>query len=137
MNLIIAIRIADKRNILTHSPCFHYSHGGLFYMSKNPAAKAPTKVEVYNNIATATGLTKKQVAAVLDALTGEISKAITTGPGVFQLPGLLKIMVVVKPATKRRQVRNPATGEMIWAEPKPARKVVKVRALKSLKDMIA
>ncbi|MEC7598825.1 MAG: HU family DNA-binding protein, partial [Planctomycetota bacterium] len=33
------------------------------------------------------------------------------------------------------QVRNPATGEMVWAAPKPARRVVKVRPLKALKDM--
>jgi nucleoid DNA-binding protein len=84
-------------------------------------------------LATATGLTKKQVAAVVDALNAEIFKAIKGGPGVFVLPGMLKVLLVQRPATKKRQVRNPATGEMIWAEPKPARTVVKVRPLKALK----
>ena len=103
---------------------------------KNPAAKPPTKVELFNNMAAATGLTKKEVAAVLEALNAEITKAIKGGPGVFVLPGMLKIVVVHRPATKKRQVRNPATGEMQWAEPKPARNVVKVRPLKALKDLV-
>ena len=102
---------------------------------KNPAAKPPTKVELFNNMAAATGLTKKEVAAVLDALNKEITKAVQ-GPGVFVLPGMLKVVKVYRPATKKRQVRNPATGEMQWAEPKPARNVVKVRPLKALKDLV-
>jgi nucleoid DNA-binding protein len=110
-------------------------HGGLQDMAKKTvAAKAPTKTELFANIAEATQLNKKQVAAVMDALVAEVAKAVK-GPGVFTLPGLLKVVVVNKPATKKKQVRNPATGEMVWSGPKPARKVIKVRALKSLKDM--
>jgi len=52
------------------------------------------------------------------------------------LPGLVKIMWVVRPATKKRQVRNPATGEMVWAEAKPEKVVPKARVLKALKDMV-
>ncbi len=37
----------------------------------------------------------------------------------------------------KRQVRNPATGEMIWADPKPASVAVRVRPLKKLKEMVA
>jgi nucleoid DNA-binding protein len=104
---------------------------------KNPAAKPPTKVELFNNMAARTGLTKKQVADVVEALNEQITKAISAGgPGVFVLPGMLKVVVVHRAATKKRQVRNPATGEMQWAEPKPARKVVKVRPLKALKDLV-
>ena len=102
---------------------------------KKAAAKPPTKTELYANIAEKTGLPKKDVGAVLDALGEEVAAAVK-GPGQFTMPGLLKIVVQNKPATKKRQVRNPATGEMVWAAPKPARKVVKVRPLKSLKDMV-
>ncbi len=102
---------------------------------KKAVVKPPTKVELYANMAEATGLNKKEIGAVMDALTEEMSKAVKKA-GQFTLPGLLKVVVQNKPATKKKQVRNPATGEMVWAAPKPARKVVKVRPLKSLKEMV-
>lgn len=102
------------------------------------APKPPTKTQVLNALAEATDLNKKQIQAVLDALTAEIEKNVgpKNGPGAFTIPGLCKIVRQNKPALPRRQVRNPATGEMIWADPKPARSVVKVRPLKALKDMV-
>ena len=102
------------------------------------AAKAPTKSEIMNNIAEATGLTKKEVASVMEALTAQIQKNIAgkDAPGMFTIPGLCKIVVQDKKALPKRQVRNPGTGEMVWAKPRPASKVVKVRALKGLKDML-
>jgi len=106
-------------------------------MAKAAVKKPPTKTEIFNNIVETTELTKKDVAAVFDAMTAEISKAIgKRGPGAFTIPGLCKIVRQHKPAQGKRQVRNPATGEMIWAKPKPARNVVKVRPLKALKDMV-
>lgn len=102
---------------------------------KTPGPKPPTKTELFNAIAEATDLNKKQVAAVFDAITAEVEKAVK-GPGQFTVPGLMKIVVQNKAATPKRQVRNPATGEMVWANPKPARKVIKVRPLKALKDMV-
>ncbi len=105
-------------------------------MAKAPAAKAPTKTEIFTNIAEATELNKKQVAAVFDALTEEIERAVSKkGPGAFTIPGLCKIVVRDQPAKPKREVRNPATGEMVWAAPKPACRVIKVRPLKALKDM--
>ena len=106
-------------------------------MAKEAATKPPTKTEILTNIAEATGLTKKQVQAVFEAMTDEISKSIgKKGPGAFTIPGLCKIVRQNKPALPRREVRNPASGQMVWAEPKPARNVVKVRPLKALKDMV-
>lgn len=58
------------------------------------------------------------------------------GPGLFTIPGLVKIKVIKKPATKARSGINPFTGEDIVAKAKPARKVVKALALKGLKDMV-
>jgi nucleoid DNA-binding protein len=100
-------------------------------------AKAPTKSEVLTSIASSTELSRKQVASVFDALSGLIGKNVgKKGPGIFQVPGLLKIVVVQKPATKAGTRPNPfKPGEMMDVKAKPARRVVKIRALKALKDL--
>ena len=99
--------------------------------------KPPTKTQILASLAEATEKSKKEIQEVLDALTGLISNEMAKkGSGAFTLPGLLKIVRQNKPALPRREVRNPATGEMVWADPKPARNVVKVRPLKALKDMV-
>jgi nucleoid DNA-binding protein len=102
-------------------------------------AKAPTKTEILTNIAESTSLSKKEVGAVLDALSAEIAKAVgKKGPGQFAIPGLAKIVVQRKPATKAATKPNPfKPGEMMDVAAKPARNVVKVRPLKSLKDMVS
>ncbi len=58
------------------------------------------------------------------------------GPGEIIIPGLIKMNVVVKPATPERQGINPFTKEPTTFKAKPDRKVVKVRPLKALKDAI-
>jgi len=104
------------------------------------AAKKPlTKTEILTNVAAATGLTKKEVASVFDALAGEIKKSLAPrGPGSFALPGLLKIekkKVPARPAKKG--VPNPfKPGELMDVAARPAYSKVKVRPLKALKDMI-
>lgn len=101
------------------------------------AAKARTKTEIYRNIADSTELTRKQVAAVFDSMSTMIKKDLSSrGPGSFTIPGLLKVTVVKKPATKEREGVNPFTGEPTIFKAKPARRVVKARALKGLKDMV-
>jgi hypothetical protein len=52
------------------------------------------------------------------------------------MPGLLKVRVVKKPATKSRKGINPFTGEEMVFKARPARKAVKVTPLKGLKDML-
>jgi nucleoid DNA-binding protein len=104
-------------------------------MSDKP--KAATKTELYTALATGSGLTTKQVGEVLDGLTDFIKSQIgKKGPGLFQLPGLLKIKRHQKPAQAARMGRNPMTGEEIQIKAKPARTVVKVLALKHLKEMV-
>ncbi len=102
------------------------------------AAKPPTKTEIITSIAEAVDLSKKQVAAVFEALAGEIQKSIAKrgGPGQFTVPGLCKITVLRKPATKERKGINPFTKEETVFAAKPARNVVKIRPLKGLKDMV-
>jgi nucleoid DNA-binding protein len=103
------------------------------------AKKAPTKTEILQSVATATDLTKKQVAAVLEALTEEVRKSLSArGAGAFTLPGLLKIekkQVPARPA--QTNVKNPFTGALQDRPAKPAHSKVKVRALRNLKDMVA
>ena len=101
------------------------------------SSKPLSKSEILNSLAESTGLTRKQVASVFDAMGGLISKNIgKKGPGAFVVPGLLKIQVIMKEATKGGMRPNPfKPGEMMKVAPKPARRIVKVRPLKSLKDM--
>jgi nucleoid DNA-binding protein len=100
------------------------------------SGKAATKSEILTNIATATELSRKQVASVFDALGGQIQSAVgKKGPGIFAVPGLMKIIVVTKPATKARLGINPFTKLEQTFKAKPARKVIKIRPLKALKEM--
>ena len=100
--------------------------------------KPPTKSEIYTQIADDTGLTKKDVAAVFESLSGQIKKNLggRGAAGIFTIPGLLKMRVAKKAATKARMGRNPFTGEEMMFKAKPASKTVKVSALKGLKDMV-
>lgn len=99
--------------------------------------KAPTKAQTYSFIAEETGLTRSDVDSVFAAMNTLIKKNLNkrTGPGHFTVPGLMKIKVIRKPATKARKGINPFTGEEAIFKAKPARNVVKVLALKGLKDM--
>ncbi len=106
--------------------------------TKKTKAKPPTKTEIRNAIADATGLTKKEVTSVFDALSDIISKSLgKRGPKVFSIPGLVKFKVVHKPATKARMGINPFTREEMMFKAKPARSVVKALPLKGLKDLAA
>lgn len=103
------------------------------------SVKSPTKGEVLNGIAEATGLARKDVSAVLEALSGEIKRALSSrGPGVFQIPGLVKIEKKKVPARPARKgVPNPfKPGELMDVPAKKASVKIKVRALKNLKSMI-
>lgn len=99
--------------------------------------KPPTKSEILASIAETTQLSKKEVTSVFDALNDLIQDNLKPrGPGTFSVPGLMKIKVNKRPATKARKGINPFTGEPTVFKAKPARKVVKVVPLKNLKDMV-
>lgn len=106
---------------------------------KVTAAKTSmSKSAVMDEIANNTALTKKQVSSVFGELSVIIERHIKKGAvGQFALPGLMKIEVKRKPATKARKGINPFTGEATVFKAKPARNVVKIRPLKKLKDMVA
>lgn len=101
------------------------------------ASKPRTKGDIVNLLSEGTGLTRKDVNLMFTALTDLIGFDIgSKGPGVFNMPGLLKITRIQKPATKARKGINPFTGEETTFKAKPARNVVKIRALKALKEMV-
>jgi nucleoid DNA-binding protein len=101
------------------------------------AKRLMTKTAMMEEIAKNTGLAKKQVSFVFDELTVLIEGHIKKGAvGQFTLPGLMKIEVRRKPATKARKGINPFTGEETIFKAKPARNVVKIRPLKKIKDMV-
>ncbi len=101
------------------------------------SAKPMSKSEIVAGIAETTGLAKKQVSSVLEAMSGQIQKNLgRNGPGAYTVPGLMKLVVVRKPATKAHKGVNPFTGEETMFKAKPARNVVKIRPLKNLKDMV-
>ena len=81
-------------------------------------------------------MSRKEVSAVFDSLGEQIRNALgKKGAGTFTVPGLMRINVINKPATKARKGINPFTKEEQMFKAKPARKVVKVRPLKNLKEM--
>jgi nucleoid DNA-binding protein len=106
----------------------------------SPAAARPkpaTKADVLNSLADKTGLGKKEIANVFAALGELVARELgKKGPGVFVLPGMLKLKVVRKPATKAKQGTNPFTKEPMTIKAKPARNVVRAVPLKSLKELV-
>ncbi len=101
------------------------------------AAKGMSKTEVLNEIAEKTELTRKQVSAVFEELGNVIERQLSKkGPGVFTVPGLMKLKVREKKAQPAGMRKNPFTGEMKMAPAKPASRTIRVTAMKKLKDRI-
>jgi DNA-binding protein HU-beta len=109
----------------------------MFFLDKESSMtnKAPTKSEILSQICKDTELSRKQVSAVFESLNGVIKKSLR-GSGVFTLPGLLKMKVIKKPATKERQGINPFTKQPTVFKARPASKKVRVLPLKSLKALV-
>ena len=80
-------------------------------------------------------LARKDVKAVLESVV-ELGHQQLKKAGVFALPGLVRMVVVKKPATKERKGINPFTKEPTVFKAKPARKVIKGRPVKAVKDAI-
>jgi nucleoid DNA-binding protein len=112
----------------------------------SPKAPAPatkggprpaTKGAVLAALSETTGLGKTQIAGVFDALAALIARDLgKKGPGQFVVPGLLKLKVVRKPATKAKQGVNPFTRAPMTIQAKPARNVVKAIPMKALKELV-
>jgi len=103
-----------------------------------PITDKLTKSQIVASISDSTGLSKKQVGAVMDEMHSLMERSIKKrGVGEFTVPGILKITTVTKPARKARKGINPFTGEETMFKAKPASIAVKVRPLKKLKEFAA
>lgn len=101
------------------------------------AVKPRTKSEIFTTISEHVGISKKEVAAVFDTMVAMMAVDLKKGKAEqFNVPGLMKVVVQRKPATKSRKGINPFTKEPTIFKAKPARNVVKVRPMKGLKDLV-
>lgn len=101
------------------------------------ASTARSKSDVFSTIGEHAGLHRRDVAAVFHALGSLIKADLSkSGAGVFKVPGMMRITVTRKPATKARMGINPFTKEEVMFKAKPARNVVRVRPLRGLKEMV-
>lgn len=108
-------------------------------MAKKAAVKQKplSKSEIYSALSERTGMAKKDISTLFDELTKLMEENLgKKGPRVFNIPGLMKVYVHLRKATPARMGRNPATGEEVPIKARPAQEVIKVRALKGLKEMI-
>ncbi len=95
-----------------------------------------TKAKLISAISEDTELTRKEVASVFESLADHMHRHLKKrSAGTFTLPGLCKFSVTAKKATRARKGINPFTGEPTIFAAKPARRVVKIRALKGVKVM--
>jgi nucleoid DNA-binding protein len=95
-----------------------------------------TKSQLVEKISEAhSELSKRDIKGVIETLANvgykELKKA-----GIFVVPGFAKFVVVKKPATKAREGTNPFTGEKMMFKAKPARKIVRARPVKAVKDSV-
>jgi len=101
------------------------------------ATKRMNKSQFVTTLSDKSGIDKKQVTSVLDTINELVAQQLSKrGPGEVLIPGLVKLNVVEKPATPKHEGINPFTKEPMTFKAKPARKVIKVRPLKALKDAI-
>ena len=94
-----------------------------------------TKSQLVNKIAEMQELAKKDVKAMMECLT-EVGHKELKKTGIFVVPGFAKFVVVKKPATKARMGKNPFTGQEMMFKAKPARKIVRARPVKAVKEAV-
>lgn len=96
-----------------------------------------TKSDFVASLAEKSGLTKQQATAALAAMNAIVVQQLgPSGPGEVLLPGMLKLSVVEKPATPEREGINPFTKLPTTFKARPARKVIKARAVKAFKEAL-
>jgi nucleoid DNA-binding protein len=97
-----------------------------------------SKSDFVGAVAEKTGVAKKDVKAVFDAMNEIVAQELGKGgPGEVVVPGLLKLNVTIKPAVPEHEGVNPFTKQPTIFKAKPERKIVKARVLKGLKDALS
>src|SRR5262249_50491934 len=96
---------------------------------------ALTQTQLISAVAERSGLSKAEAKRVLVALEEVVHDEIANAEQV-RIAGLVSLTVRVKPATKARKGRNPATGEEITIAAKPASVALKARVLAGAKKSL-
>ncbi len=101
-------------------------------------AKLMSKSELIQKIAEQqpNNMTRKDVKSVVESLA-EIGYKELKKSGAFLVPGFAKFVVIKKPATKARNGINPFTKEPTIFKAKPARKIIRARPVKAVKDAVS
>jgi len=104
-------------------------------MPPKKAEKGLNKTQLYGHISSSTDLNRSQVTSVFECLH-DLLKTELKANRSLTIPNIVKIVPVYKAAKPERVGRNPATGEAITVKAKPARKMVKVKPVKALKELL-
>jgi DNA-binding protein HU-beta len=94
-----------------------------------------TQSQLADAVAERAGLTRADAKSALSALEEVILDEISNAEKV-KIGGVVQLVVRMKPATKERLGRNPATGEEITIKAKPASVDVRARALAKAKNAL-
>jgi len=107
-------------------------------LSNKPISQKQSKSQIYAELAEIAQVSKHDAKNLISAIRNIIERHVKPkGSGEIVIPDLgIKVRRIQKKATKARMGRNPFTGEDIQIPAKPARKSVKVSALKTLKALI-
>lgn len=98
--------------------------------------KRMTRAAIMTELAEKTGLTKKQVAMVFEALQGIIKRELgRRGPGEFVIPDMLKLKVRKIDAEKNKKTRIPGSQDYIYRDQEASKKL-RATPLKKLKDLV-
>ncbi len=101
-----------------------------------PAKKKMTKAQTVAELATKTGLSKKQIGEVFDALRDTLKRELgKRGVGQFEVPGIVRLKIREQEARKGVKFRNPATGEVMVRDVQKSRKL-RATPVKALKDLV-
>ena len=103
----------------------------------SPITQRYHKKDIINELSKNSGLTKLEVNSVLGELATLIQMHLIEGPvEEFILAGLVKIDTTKKAAKEAHTGINTFTGKAIESSAQPSKTLIKVHALKGLKDMV-
>ncbi len=108
---------------------------------KEPEVVTPIKEkmkvsELMEHLAEESGVEKKQVKAVMEALSNAMKGCmVKKGCGEFTFPKLFKMRIKDVPAKKARKGISPFTGEETVFKAKPASRKVKILPMKTMKEI--
>jgi DNA-binding protein HU-beta len=96
---------------------------------------ALTQTQLVSMVAERAELNKSDAKRALAALEDVVLEELANAQKV-RIGGLVQLTVRIKPATKKRQGRNPATGEQITIAAKPASVDLRARPLAKAKGSL-